>query len=254
MLWIVATKLIAPTSEERPVRWIEEDPRVDAPARRVEVVRQRRVHRPAGLGRLEEDAAVERDAAEQRQPVRQRVQLRERHVARADHQRHEVVPEAGDQRDDEQEDHRRPVHRHQAVVGLRADERVVRLGELEAHDERLDAADDQEHERRDDVEDPDLLVIGRGQPGEPAPRRRLDAVEHDLGTRGALRLDSATGFHYSPSPSPRCSRWAARSSPACSMSARVCSAHCSNSSGVTARTCARMSACPDPHSSAHWPS
>jgi hypothetical protein len=36
--------------------------------------------------------------------------LGERHVERADLQRHEVVPEPGEQREDHQEDHDRPVH------------------------------------------------------------------------------------------------------------------------------------------------
>ena len=35
-------------------------------------------------------------------PVREGVQARERHVARADLQRHEVVPEAGEHRRDEE--------------------------------------------------------------------------------------------------------------------------------------------------------
>src|SRR5215217_7353017 len=88
-LWIVAMKLIAPMIDEMPVRWMRKI-HASTPPPREGVVGQRRVHRPAGLWRLEEHARVEGDPAEQQQPERQRVQPRERHVARPDHERHEV--------------------------------------------------------------------------------------------------------------------------------------------------------------------
>ena len=124
----------------------------------------------------------------EQQPERQRVQARERHVARADHQRHEVVAEARQHRHDEQEDHRGAVHRHEAVVGLGLDQRVVRLRQLEAHHQRLDAAEDEEEEGGEQVEDPDLLVIGRGQPREPAaPARSLRPCMTTSGAGAAVR-------------------------------------------------------------------
>ena len=46
---------------------------------------------------------------------RERVELREGHVARADHQRDEVVGHADDHRHAEQEDHRRAVHGEERV-------------------------------------------------------------------------------------------------------------------------------------------
>ena len=48
---------------------------------------------------------------DRQQPERERVQARERHVRRAEHQRHDEVREAGERRDDEEEDHQRGVHR-----------------------------------------------------------------------------------------------------------------------------------------------
>jgi hypothetical protein len=159
------------------------DPRVLAAARRVDLARERGVREPPGLRWLPEERRVEDDPAEQQQPVGERVQARERHVARADHQRQEVVREARHHRHHEQEDHRRAVEREELVVALRRQQVVVRRAELEAHQQRLDAADQEEGERRDDVEDPDLLVVGRGEPLGP-PRARglgLDLVGDHLG-------------------------------------------------------------------------
>jgi hypothetical protein len=142
----------------------QEDPRVDAAPGEVGVVGQRRIGGPAGGGRLEEEAGVEGDPAEGQQPERERVQPREGHVPGTDHQRHEVVGEAGPDRHHEQEDHRGPVHGDQAVVGLRRDQRAVRHRQLEADQQGLHATQDEEQEGGEEVHDPDLLVIGRGQP------------------------------------------------------------------------------------------
>ena len=80
-------------------------------------------------------------------------------------ERHDVVPEARQHRDDEQEDHHRGVHREQLVVDVLVGEELeAGLGELRPDDEREDPADEEEDERVDDVHDPDLLVIGRRQP------------------------------------------------------------------------------------------
>ena len=50
------------------------------------------------------------------------------------------------------------------------DELEPGLGELRPDAERKQPADEEEQERVDDVEDPDLLVIGRRQPFvQPAP-------------------------------------------------------------------------------------
>ena len=137
--------------------------------------------------------------AGQQQPEGERVQAREGHVARADHQRQEVVGEARHHRHDEQEDHRRAVHREQLVVDLRRDQRVVRRAQLQADHQRLDAAEAEEHERRDHVHDPDPLVVGGRDPARPAARLALDAVGDDLGDGGCV------GGHF-VRWSPRCPR------------------------------------------------
>ena len=114
-------------------------------------------------------------------PVAQRVQPREGHVPRADHQRQQVVPERSRRhRDDEEEDHRHPVHREKLVVGGRADDVLVRLDQLRADDQRLGAAGREEHERRPEVEKADPLVVGRHHPAEHAGPRLPHALEAGL--------------------------------------------------------------------------
>ena len=164
----------------------EVDPRVLAAAGGEEGVRQRHVARPAGFRRVPEDRGVEDDAAGEQQPEGDRVQARVGHVAGADHQRQEVVAEARHHRHDEQEDHRRPVHREQLVVGLGADQRVLRRSQLQAHHQGLGAAEDEEHEREDHVHDPDALVVGRRDPAHEAALLALRAVGDDLGYRGGV--------------------------------------------------------------------
>ena len=97
---------------------------------------------------LREEAQVQDDPAEQEQPVRERVQPREGHVARADLQRHEEVPEAREERDDDEEDHRRAVDRHDLVVRVLRQERLVGRRELRADQQRQHSAHREEDERR----------------------------------------------------------------------------------------------------------
>ena len=66
----------------------------------------------------------------------------------------------GEGRDDEEEDHQRRVHRDEPVEGLRVDELQPRLGQLRAEEHREQAADREEEEGRDEVLDPDDLVVG----------------------------------------------------------------------------------------------
>ena len=141
-----------------------------------------------------EVAAVEHDPAEQVQPVRERVQARERHVARADHQRHEEVAEPGEDRHDDEEDHRRAVHRHRAVVGVLRQEVLVRRRELRAHQQREHAA---RRRRRPsavhDVEDPDPLVVDGREPA------------RDLAALPVARVDRFCSSRHSSPPPCRCS-------------------------------------------------
>ena len=65
------------------------------------------------------------------------------------------------------------MHREQLVERIRRDERAVRLRELTADDQRLEAADQEEGERGDAVQDADPLVIDGGEPAPEAGPRPL---------------------------------------------------------------------------------
>ena len=123
---------------------------------------QRRVAGPAGVeGAAGDDEAGQEEQAGHRQhPERERVQARERHVRRPDHQRQDVVRDPGEDRDHEDEDHQRRVGREEAVVEARVDDLRAGLGELGADQHRDQPTAEEEEEGRDDVLDPDHLVIG----------------------------------------------------------------------------------------------
>ena len=75
------------------------------------------------------------------------------------------VREAGEQRRREHQQHDRAVHREQLVVLLLGlHDLHARLEQLGADDQRHHAADAEEHERRDQVQVPDGLVVGGGDP------------------------------------------------------------------------------------------
>ena len=108
---------------------------VDLVPGRVGLLRQWHVVEPAVVGRRADDEArVDENAGREVDPVAERVHARKGHVASADHERDEVVAErAAQERRHEQEDHRQPVHREEAVVGRGPDQPLVRLRELRPH-------------------------------------------------------------------------------------------------------------------------
>ncbi len=158
-----------------------DDPEVLAVAR--DLGGERRVAGPARLRGSTggEEAPEEHDPAEEEEPVRHGVQAREGHVGGADHERHEEVREPCEDRNDDEEDHRRAVHREQLVVGIAGDEVHVRLGELGPDQQRHEPAREEEHEARDDVEDPDPLVVDGRDPARDLPLCPRDRIERCLG-------------------------------------------------------------------------
>jgi len=58
-----------------------------------------------------------------------------------------------------EENHGRSMHGEHAVKNFGRNEMVVRNDELYAHDRRFDTANDEEHQRVKDVQNPQLLVI-----------------------------------------------------------------------------------------------
>ena len=131
------------------------------------VLRQRRVGEPAERrGTLRGEEAGDGDrGAEEEEPERERVQSRERDVGRTDLQRHDDVREAGEQRRREHQQHDRAVHREELVVLLFGLQDLhAGLEQLGADEQRHHAAEAEEDERRDQVQVPDRLVVGGGDP------------------------------------------------------------------------------------------
>ena len=169
---------------------------------------QRVVAGPA-LGRraAEQVAGEDQQPAERQEPEAERVDARERHVRRAELERHDVVREAGQDRHHEQEDHDRAVHREGLVVGPLVQELETRHGQLGTHHQRQDAGREEEEERVDDVQDPDLLVVDRGQPVEH-PGTPVGLCSWVQGGGG----HAASNFSLFPTGLPqscRSSRWGA---------------------------------------------
>ncbi len=177
------------------------DPHIGADAGRMDRVGQRRVEEPAEVGgALRGGEAGGRDQrAEHEQPEGQHVQPGEGDVGGADLQRHDPVGEAGEQRHREEQQHHRTVHGERLVELLVGEDLRPRPGELGAHDQGEDAADQEEPERGHQVHGADRLVVGgrqqpdQGRAGPSGPdlsrsgggRRRRRAV--------ALCLDGAQG-------------------------------------------------------------
>src|SRR5690606_5484624 len=106
-----------------------------------------------------------------------------------DLERDDVVEEGhGDGHPDE-EDHGRAVHREELIVQLRPDQVGVGDGELEADEQCLESADQQEEERGGTVQDADALVVYRRDPapdsaavGRGGPERRGFCSRHGSGS------------------------------------------------------------------------
>ncbi len=136
--------------------------------------RQIGVPEPARVGRgAEQEARVEEKAAQNEHPHTERIEPRKCDVPRPQHERDHVVEEHLAQRHDREEDHRRAVHGEQLVVELRRHEGIVGLRELNADEQRLDPAEEEEGQRADPVENRDPLVVDRR---DPAPEAGLLAV------------------------------------------------------------------------------
>ena len=143
------------------------------PARGVGHVVEPAVVRPGA----DREARIHENAGGEIDPVGERVQPRECHVARAEQQRPQIVAETGQDRQCVQEDHRHPVRREQLVVLLRREQLLIGPRQLDAHDQRLDAAQHQEGERGDDVAEADLLVVDGRQPAGNAGFRLPNLIQ-----------------------------------------------------------------------------
>ena len=130
-------------------------------------------------------------------PEAERVDAGERDVTGADLQRHEVVGERRRHRHHEEEHHGGGVHREHLVVEAGAEHRAVGAGQLQADEQRLDAADEEEEHRHDAVHDAELLVVDREHP-------RLQPVVDDRTPEDADT--PATGVTTAGAPAPASGR------------------------------------------------
>ena len=127
----------------------------DLQTQRVEVDAVPRRERQAAVGRVVEPPAVraftedprrvQEDAAGEEDPKAQRVEPGKHDVAGTDLQRDEVVGERRGQRHGGEEDHRHAVHREDLVVQIARQQLAVGTRQLDADQQRFDAADEEEH-------------------------------------------------------------------------------------------------------------
>jgi hypothetical protein len=94
---------------------------------------------------------IEEQATEDEQPVAESVQAREGHVARSNHQRHEIIAESGNDRHAHQKDHRRAVHGEKTIEYIGFKQGVTGDHQLQANGDSQQACDDQEHKSGSDV-------------------------------------------------------------------------------------------------------
>ena len=140
-----------------------------------------------GIGRVPEPAAVwcateepggvQEEAPGQEDPEGQSVKTWEGHVACADLEGEEIVGKGGGHRHDHQEDHGHAVHGEDLVVGVGPEDRAIRGGQLQAHEQSFDASDQEEEQCRPPVEDADFLVVDGGDPVAPATTTSWPGVD-----------------------------------------------------------------------------
>ena len=127
------------------------------------------VGKPAGVrGLIGQETGVEQQPAKEEHPVAERVQPGKGHIPGPDGQGDDEVKETGAQRHHHQENHGGAVHGEHLVKGVRADQGIVRHGQLQADDAGFDAAQEQKDESRRPVQNADALVVNRSKPAPEA--------------------------------------------------------------------------------------
>ena len=125
---------------------------------------QRGIGEPAAIRReAHQKTGIHKQPRQEEDPVAERVQAREGHIARAGHERDQEVAKPKQDRGGKEEDHGRAVHGEELVVDFRAEQVVLRQGQLRAHKERLNARQAEEQEGREHIPDPDHLMVDRAE-------------------------------------------------------------------------------------------
>ncbi len=178
-------KLMAPAVVEIPEEQHPQGEEVDVQGRDVLRSRQGHVVEPSRVGGdPQREADVEEDSRSREEPVTHRVHPGKGHVPGSDHERPDVVAEARQDRQGEEEEHGHAVHGEELVEQLRRHHPRLRVTQLDPHDEGFDPAEDQEHESRDEVADADDLVVHGGQGPDGARRGLPDPFESVQGGGG----------------------------------------------------------------------
>ncbi len=107
---------------------------------------------------------MQQNAPKRNEPETKSVQTWESHVARADLERQDIVGQTEEHRHGDEKNHRRAMHGEDHVVVVRLQQGIVRHGQLQPNEERLDSGKDEEDQPRHHVEDADPLVIDGGEP------------------------------------------------------------------------------------------
>src|SRR5271167_2915826 len=109
-----------------------------------------------------EKAEIKKKSSQKRQPKTEGVQARKSHIARTNHQGHQIIGKSEQDGHGHKEDHGRAMHGEHPVEDFRRNEIVVRMHELDTNDERFDSTDDEKQQSRDNVENSQSFVIDGG--------------------------------------------------------------------------------------------
>ena len=149
---------------------------------------ERCISPPGNVGRaarsLQADAAdeavVQHQTAQRGHPEAEGIHPGERHIPGADHQGNQIVGKSNDQRHPHKEDHGGSMHGENAVEDLGGEKIVMRHGQLNAQQDRLEAPDQQKDHGVGDVHQANLFVVDGDHPTvhlfEPCPVRLTGGV------------------------------------------------------------------------------
>ncbi len=120
----------------------------------------RRVERPAGIDAAEQHAEQRPARRRTEQVPARQVDARKREVLGTDHQRQAEVAQHGrHHRHEEEKHHDDAVQREQPVVGVGVDQAALGHHQVEPDDGDREAADEEHHRHRREVEQGDALVV-----------------------------------------------------------------------------------------------
>ena len=107
---------------------------------------------------------MQQQTAEGQHPVAKGVQARKRHVARPDHQGHQIVRQADQGRHDHQKNHGGAMHREELAEGVGRDKIIVGPRQLNAHEQRFNAPHHEKEKGGQQIENANSFVVHRGNP------------------------------------------------------------------------------------------